>query len=113
MASKCTLEDLKESELELLVPQMVADVLGTSAKTLIQTARNAPDSLGFPVIKIGKTCKISPDGLLLISCRVTYRINPDDFFPFQPIVLRKSAMLASWPGFFCRLFGCGTRRATK
>ena len=41
MASKCTLEDLKESELELLVPQMVADVLGTSAKTLIQTARNA------------------------------------------------------------------------
>ena len=32
----------------------VADVLGTSAKTLIQTARNAPDSLGFPVIKIGK-----------------------------------------------------------
>ena len=54
MESKCTLEDLKESELELLVPQMVADVLGTSAKTLIQTARNAPDSLGFPVIKIGK-----------------------------------------------------------
>ena len=47
MASKCTLEDLKESELELLVPQMVAE-------TLIQTARNAPDSLGFPVIKIGK-----------------------------------------------------------
>lgn len=54
MANKCTLEDLKESELELLVPQMVADVLGTSAKTLIQTARNASDSLGFPVIKIGK-----------------------------------------------------------
>ena len=98
MANKCTLEDLKESELELLVPQMVADVLGTSAKTLIQTARNAPDSLGFPVIKIGKRVDF-PDGRLLISCRVTYRINPDNFFLISPSCCGKGAMLASGPGF--------------
>lgn len=54
MANKCTLEDLKQIESELLLPEMIADVLGTSTKTLIQTAINAPESLGFPVIKIGK-----------------------------------------------------------
>lgn len=54
MANKCTLEDLKESKCELLMPEIVAEVLGTSSKTLIQTAINAPESLGFPVIKLGK-----------------------------------------------------------
>lgn len=54
MASKCTLEDLQKSKCELLLPEIVAEVLGTSAKTLIKTAKNTPDSLGFPVIKIGK-----------------------------------------------------------
>ena len=108
MANKCTLEDLKESELELLVPQMVADVLGTSAKTLIQTARNAPDSLGFPVIKIGKRVRFPRRA----SCRVTYRRSPDDFFLFSPSCCGKVRCLP--PGLdFCRLFGCDTRRATK
>lgn len=52
------LQELASTEKEFLIPRQVAEVLGCSAYTINIMARDAPESLGFPVIRLGTRVKI-------------------------------------------------------
>ncbi len=51
---KITLVDLERTEENCLTPQQVADALGVSRKTFMRTVKNEPETLGFPIVKVGK-----------------------------------------------------------
>lgn len=53
-----TLEDMIRSEKPFVTPQDVADVLKCSAQIIRIQARDNPEALGFPVIRIGSRTKI-------------------------------------------------------
>ena len=53
-----TLEDMIRSEKPFITPQDVADVLQCSAQIIRIQARDNPEALGFPVIRIGARTKI-------------------------------------------------------
>ena len=53
-----TLEDMIRSEKPFVTPQDVADVLQCSAQIIRIQARDNPEALGFPVIRIGNRTKI-------------------------------------------------------
>lgn len=53
-----TLEDMIRSEKPFVTPQDVADVLQCSAQLIRIQARDNPEALGFPVIRIGSRTKI-------------------------------------------------------
>ncbi len=51
---KITLVDLEKTEENCLTPQQVADALGVSKKSFLRTAKDEPETLGFPIVKVGK-----------------------------------------------------------
>ena len=53
-----TLEDMIRLEKPFVTPQDVADVLQCSAQIIRIQARDNPEALGFPVIRIGSRTKI-------------------------------------------------------
>ena len=53
-----TLEDMIQSNKPFITPQDVADVLQCSAQLIRIQARDNPEALGFPVIRIGSRTKI-------------------------------------------------------
>lgn len=53
-----TLEDMIRSEKPFVTPQDVADVLKCSAQIIRIQARDNPEALGFPVIRVGSRTKI-------------------------------------------------------
>lgn len=53
-----TLEDMIRSEKPFVTPQDVADVLKCSAQIIRIQARDNPEALGFPVIRVGNRTKI-------------------------------------------------------
>lgn len=53
-----TLEDMIRSEKPFVTPKDVADVLHCSAQIIRIQARDNPEALGFPVIRIGSRTKI-------------------------------------------------------
>lgn len=53
-----TLEELKELDVNLLMPAQAAEVLGVSAQSIRVCARQRPDLLGFPVMVYGSRVKV-------------------------------------------------------
>lgn len=53
-----TLEDMIRSDKPFVTPQDVADVLQCSAQIIRIQARDNPEALGFPVIRVGNRTKI-------------------------------------------------------
>lgn len=53
-----TLEDIIRSDKAFITPQDVADVLQCSAQLIRIQARDNPEALGFPVIRVGNRTKI-------------------------------------------------------
>lgn len=53
-----TLEDIIRSDKPFITPQDAADVLRCSAQLIRIQARENPEALGFPVIRIGNRTKI-------------------------------------------------------
>lgn len=48
-----TLEEIKTSEKAFLVPADIAETLGVDPHSIRLQARDCPDRLGFPVVRIG------------------------------------------------------------
>ena len=53
-----TLEDIIRSDKPCITPQDAADVLQCSAQLIRIQARDNPEALGFPVIRVGNRTKI-------------------------------------------------------
>lgn len=53
-----TLEDIIRSDKPFITPQDAADVLRCSAQLIRIQARENPEALGFPVIRVGNRTKI-------------------------------------------------------
>lgn len=53
-----TLEDIIRSDKPFITPQDAADVLQCSAQLIRIQARDNPEALGFPVIRVGNRTKI-------------------------------------------------------
>ena len=53
-----TLEDIIRSNKPFITPQDAADVLQCSAQLIRIQARDNPEALGFPVIRVGNRTKI-------------------------------------------------------
>lgn len=59
-----TLEDIEKIQREYLIPKEVAQVIGCYPYGITLAARNDPESLGFPVIIIGRRTKIPKQAFL-------------------------------------------------
>lgn len=53
-----TLKDMIQSDKPFITPQDVADVLQCSEQIIRIQARDNPEALGFPVIRVGNRTKI-------------------------------------------------------
>lgn len=53
-----TLEEIRAIDREYLLPREVAAVLGTDPYSISVWAKQRPEELGFPVIRIGTRTKI-------------------------------------------------------
>ena len=53
-----TLEEIRAIDREYLLPREVAAVLGTDPYSISVWAKQKPEALGFPVIRIGTRTKI-------------------------------------------------------
>lgn len=53
-----TLEEIRSSTKSVLTPADIAEVLGSDPQTIRTVAKERPEMLGFPVIRIGKMTKI-------------------------------------------------------
>ena len=53
-----TLDEMKEMDREYLTPMQVSKVLGCHAYGINVAAREHPETLGFPVIMVGRRVKI-------------------------------------------------------
>lgn len=61
---KYTLEDLRKIPKECLTSVQVSSVLGCTSRHFSTIAKTDPQSLGFPVVIIGKRVKIPKDAFL-------------------------------------------------
>lgn len=59
-----TLQEIRESEKDFLVPEEVAPVLGCKPYTINLQAKEDPGKLGFPVAVLGTRVKIPRQGFL-------------------------------------------------
>lgn len=53
-----TLAEIKASDKVLLTPSDVSKVLGCDPYTISLVARDAPEKLGFPIMRVGTRTKI-------------------------------------------------------
>lgn len=53
-----TLEEIKQSDKDVLIPADVAPVIGCNPHQIRVTAHQRPELLGFPVIVVGTRVKI-------------------------------------------------------
>lgn len=53
-----TIAEIRHSDKPMLLPADVAEVLQMDAQAVRDTAANAPEKFGFPVIRIGRRTKI-------------------------------------------------------
>lgn len=53
-----TLEELRDYPEETLTPAIVAEVIGCDPQLIRVTARQCPEELGFPIIRIKSRTKI-------------------------------------------------------
>lgn len=53
-----TLQEIMDSDKVFLVPKDIAPVLGCDAYNISVAARDCPENLGFPVVRIGSRTKI-------------------------------------------------------
>lgn len=58
MTPKYTLEDVKAMDKETIPLTVVADVIGGTYMSLLLTAREHPERLGFPVIVYARRVKV-------------------------------------------------------
>ena len=63
-----TLEDIEKIPREYLIPKEVAQVIGCYPYGITLAARNDPESLGFPVIVLGRRTKIPKQAFLNYMC---------------------------------------------
>ena len=59
-----TLEEIEACPKTMLTPQDVAGYLNCDAYNINIAARDCPDALGFPVIKMGNRVKIPKEGFV-------------------------------------------------
>lgn len=59
-----TLNDIRAMDREYLTPAQVAAVLGCDQQGVRVWAREHPEELGFPVIRVGNRVKIPKEGFL-------------------------------------------------
>lgn len=59
-----TLEEIEACEKTMLTPQDVSDYLGCHHYSINVAARDCPDALGFPVIKMGSRVRIPKEGFV-------------------------------------------------
>ena len=62
--TKLTLQDIRESEKEMLTPADVSHVLRCDSYTITLQAKADPKKLGFPVIVMGSRVRIPKAGFL-------------------------------------------------
>lgn len=53
-----TLQEIIDCDKDVLIPSDIAETLGTHPYTISIEARDNPERLGFPVIRLGKFTKI-------------------------------------------------------
>ena len=53
-----TLEDIKAMPGEIITPDIAAQILGCDPQFIRVAARDCPEILGFPVLRIGRRTKI-------------------------------------------------------
>lgn len=53
-----TIQEIKASDKAFLIPADIAGLLGVDPHSIRITARDCPDRLGFPVVRIGNKTKI-------------------------------------------------------
>ncbi len=53
-----TIPEIKASDKAFLIPADIAGLLGVDPHSIRITARDCPDRLGFPVVRIGNKTKI-------------------------------------------------------
>lgn len=53
-----TLDDIKKMDAPILTPAIAAEILGCDPHYIRVAARDAPERLGFPVIRLGSRTKI-------------------------------------------------------
>lgn len=59
-----TLQEIMESDKEMLTPRDISKVLGCDPYNITLQARKDPKALGFPVIVLGTRTKIPKKGFL-------------------------------------------------
>lgn len=59
-----TLDEIRESEKPFLIPADIAPLLGCDPYSISIAARDCPQSLGFPVVRVGNRTKIPRVGFL-------------------------------------------------
>lgn len=59
-----TIEEIRKSDKEFLIPGDIADVFGAHQQTINIQAKQDPDKLGFPVSVMGNRVKIPRLGFL-------------------------------------------------
>ena len=59
-----TLEEIEACEKTMLTPQDVSDYLGCHHYSINVAARDCPDALGFPVIKMGSRVRSPKEGFV-------------------------------------------------
>ena len=59
-----TMTEIRASAKEMLTPADVAKVLGSDQHTIRETAKKAPERIGFPFCFIGTRMKIPRDGFI-------------------------------------------------
>lgn len=53
-----TLDDIKAMTKEVITPDVAAKILGCDPHYIRVAARDCPETLGFPVVRVGKRTKI-------------------------------------------------------
>lgn len=59
-----TLDEIKRSEKKWLTPSDIAPFVGSHPQTIINTARQHPELMGYPFTFSGTSMKISPVGFV-------------------------------------------------
>ena len=57
-ANAVTLDEVRELRTDIITPAQAAQVLGCDPAYIRVAARDAPEQLGFPVVRIGSRTKI-------------------------------------------------------
>lgn len=59
-----TIQEIEQSNKEMLIPTDIAPILGCDAHAIRLQARDDPKRLGFPVVLVGTRVKIPKAGFL-------------------------------------------------